>query len=422
MKSLLLCALVLLATTLAIHNVACQEEATPTTTLAPQVADEKDGKEVTTTEVPPTTTTSDNSTAGEVKAEETKPDETTKPKEGEEEKKEGDDVAKEPKEGGEDEEEEKQPKEPEDGEMEQGVPPPQGQQQPKIIFVQQHIRDPNTGVVYTRQVPLIPSNYLRPLPLQPRGAPQERPNDQGPQPYDPLGQFSAAQKKRQFFQDMLLTQLGKFEREIEPMVDREGNATEKNDIEELLGSVGELKRTLEGHQIFNISDIMHAWKQGKLDSGSGEGETMDQRRPPPMLQGPPQMGGGFQAQLPPQFQVVPQGAFNPQQQQRPRPNPPLQLRTLILVPQIQQQQPQQQQQQIPQHYQPFPGMNFRGGPQQQQQQQQTIPVIHITRRAPSHQYQPVHQEQPQGLQGDEQLEPQAQPSEEYANGNEIFGY
>ena len=279
---------------------------------------------------------------------------------------------------------ERQPKE---QSVEEDVSP---QEPSKFIFVTQHVRDPVTGVVYTRQVPLIPSNYLRPLPYQPdmrRGQvpmPPMQPEPEKPQEpssFDPLGKFNDQQKKRQFYQDMLMTQLSRFEKEIEPMMEREENITQKNDIEDVMGSVAELKQKLEHFQLFNISEIMNNWKQGKLAEGQGE-QSMNEPRPVQI----PQPGYG-------------------RPQQRPS-SPPVALRTLILVPhnRVMNQQPQQQQ------FNPYPQMNRQ------------VPMIHI-RRVP-YQQSMYESEAPQQQQGKptEQLEPQPAASEEYGNNNEIFGY
>ncbi|XP_046909244.2 uncharacterized protein LOC124490738 isoform X2 [Dermatophagoides farinae] len=105
--------------------------------------------------------------------------------------------------------------------------------------------------------------------------------------FDPLGQYSDQQKKRQFFQDLLHNQLNKFESEIEPMIEKEDNVTEKNDMEDLLGSVRDLKRAVENHQIFNITQLMDDWKEGRLQPSSplmpsNQQSQQQQPSPPPM--------------------------------------------------------------------------------------------------------------------------------------------
>ena len=213
--------------------------------------------------------------------------------------------------------------------------------------------------------------------MPPMEAQPEKPQE--PSSFDPLGQYNDQQKKRQFYQDMLMTQLSRFVKEIEPLMEREENITQKNDIEELLGSVAELKQNLENHQIFNISEIMNNWKQGKLAEGQGESSYNEQPRPmPPQAYGRPQRPSG----------------------------PPVALRTVILVPQTRVMSPQPQ-------YNPYPQMTRQ------------IPVIHI--RRPS--YQPVmySTEGQQQLadkphQPTEHIDGQQPPNEEYPNNNDIFGY
>ena len=402
MKSITLCLVVLLAAVVTLHNVACQEETT--TTLVPAADESAKDKPQETTEVP---TPVESAPSESTSPDSAKPDttETTtnvteeKSKEGEEKKDEAITETPEPKDEAKEEETkvdiegERQPKE-ESGEEEVG--PRMPQQPPKFIFVTQHVRDPVTGVVYTRQVPLIPTSYLRPLPNQPdlrRGQPMPPMQPMQPQPekpqepsaFDPLGQYTDQQKKRQFYQDMLLTQLARFEKEIEPMSERVENVTEKNDIEELLGSVAELKQKLEIHQIFNITELMKNWKEGRLAEGQqGEQGLNEQPRQP-------------------QMPMIPQGYGRPQ---RPS-GPPVTLRTLILVPRM---NPQQQQPQPQPQYNPYPQMTRQ------------IPVIHI-RRTPYQpsMYESEGQQQQPGKQF-EQMEPQPAGSEEYANNNEIFGY
>nr|XP_027194201.1 putative uncharacterized protein DDB_G0294196 [Dermatophagoides pteronyssinus] len=97
---------------------------------------------------------------------------------------------------------------------------------------------------------------------------QPNANDEDLGRFDPLGQFSDQQKKRQFFQDLLHNQLSKFESEIEPMIEKEDNMTEKNDMEDLLASVRDLKRSVENHQIFNITELMDDWKEGRIQPPS----------------------------------------------------------------------------------------------------------------------------------------------------------
>ena len=169
----------------------------------------------------------------------------------------------------------------------------------RIIFVQQTIRDPITGMIYTRQVPIIKPNTFRP------DTHQSNPSLRPPSAFDPLGVFSENQKKRQFYQDMLMSQLTKFEREIEPLTEKVENHTERNDIEDLLGRVADLRQSLEVHQIFNISKIMNNWKQGKLPSNNGpsQDDTTAGEKPP----------------------------SSASQSGEPR-GPPLSMRTLILVP------------------------------------------------------------------------------------------
>lgn len=256
--------------------------------------------------------------------------------------------------------------------------------------------------MYSRQVPLIPSTYLRPvLPSQPDVRPQEQPpaqeqpSQQQPSVFDPLGQYNEQQKKRQFYQDMILTQLTRFEKEIEPMLENEQNITEKNDMEELLSTVSELKQKLENHQIFNISEIMNNWKEGKLADGQSEPAAPTQAEQPP--RGPP-----------------PQLAYR---------QPQMTLRTVILVPQTRHHQPQQAQMQPPQYQQP----------QYQQPQynpyasmSRHVPVIHIRRTpyqamygapAQANGQQMLNRQSEQG-----ETHPGSAPEGEYSNGNDIFGY
>lgn len=96
--------------------------------------------------------------------------------------------------------------------------------------------------------------------MSPNETPQAKDNNR----FDPLALFSDSQKKRQFFQDFLVNQLSKFESEIEPMIDVEENIREKNDMEEVLSAVQDLKKTLENHQIFNITELMNDWKEGNI--------------------------------------------------------------------------------------------------------------------------------------------------------------
>lgn len=283
------------------------------------------------------------------------------------------------------------------------------QEPPKFVFVTQHFRDPVTGVVYSRQVPLIPSSYLRPvLPSQsdvrpPQQSPaQEQPAQQQPS-FDPLGQYNEQQKKRQFYQDMIMTQLTRFEKEIEPMLESEQNVTQKNDMEELLSTVSELKQKLEDHQIFNISDIMNNWKQGKLADGQPEPSPTNQPDQPPRGPvGPPQVAYSRQPQMT--------------------------LRTVILVPQTRhhQQQPQQQPMQPPQYQQPQ--YNPQYNPYASMSRH--APMIHI-RRTP---YQAAMYGVPAEANGQQMISRQSERGEphpgtaggesEYSNGNnnDIFGY
>lgn len=90
------------------------------------------------------------------------------------------------------------------------------------------------------------------------------------QRFDPLGQFDDGQKKRQFYQDLLMNQLAKFESEVEPIMEKESNITEKNDMEEMLGAVKDLKKLIENHQIFNISKLMDDWREGRIQTSGND--------------------------------------------------------------------------------------------------------------------------------------------------------
>ncbi|KAI2809313.1 hypothetical protein BLOT_000461 [Blomia tropicalis] len=244
--------------------------------------------------------------------------------------------------------------------------PPIEQNPPRIVFITQHIRDPTTGVIYTRQVPLVNQNFMPPnaqaLPQEPIPKSSEQDKQQESSPFDPLGQYTDSQKKRQFFQDILMGQLTKFESELEPMVEREMNLTEKNDMEELLGAVADMRHTLEMHQIFNISEIMDNWKQGKLASESSE-----------------------------------------QPIRSTTPRRPMSVRTLILMPQSRFGSPQL----------------FNSPPYGSERQ--SIPILHIRPRGP-----PFHIRQTPhfGMAiPPEQIEPSARSNEnEYSNTNEIYGF
>lgn len=398
MKLLLLSSvglLLLLAT-----SAIAQEEVT--TTLAPPVSPEDAPKEspteapaaaAETTTVPADATKTEAAPSAEPAATEEKP-------KTEEKKDETSEMSK--------AEEAKQPGEQEAGGEVAPTGPPQ--EPPKFVFVTQHFRDPITGVVYSRQVPLIPSTYLRPLPSQsdvrqqqpqPPQEPQAAAAAGGqPQPsFDPLGQYSEQQKKRQFYQDMIMTQLTRFEKEIEPMLDNEQNMTQKNDMEELLSTVADLKQKLESHQIFNISEIMNNWKQGKLADGQTE-------LPPPPTNEPPR-GPPMGVLSPP-----PQVAYSHRQ-------PQMTLRTVILVPQTRhQQQPQQQHQQPPMQPQYQPQYNPYGAMTRQ------VPVIHI-RRSPYQASMFASVPADAGRQTD-RAEPQPGGGTggegEYSNTNDIYGY
>lgn len=82
--------------------------------------------------------------------------------------------------------------------------------------------------------------------------------------FDPLGEFNDKQKRRQFYQDLIYTQLTNFASKIEPMIENEQNVTERNDMEEVMSHLEEFKQILVNHQLFNISQIMEDWKQGKI--------------------------------------------------------------------------------------------------------------------------------------------------------------
>lgn len=373
-----------------LHNFQTGQEEV-TTTLAPPASE---GPKESSTETPteaPTSVETTSAAADEAKTE--APSEaSTEDKPKSEEKKD------ETSESSKSIEEAKQP-----GEEEAQSPP---QMPPKFVFVTQHFRDPMTGVVYSRQVPLIPSTYLRPvLPSQPevRGPQQPPAPEQAAQPqpsFDPLGQYNEQQKKRQFYQDMIMTQLTRFEKEIEPMLESEQNVTEKNDMEELLSTVSELKQKLENHQIFNISEIMNNWKEGKLADGQSEPASSQADQPARAPVGPP-----------------PQVAYSRQ--------PQMTLRTVILVPQTRhhQQQPHQPPMQPPQYQQPQ--YNPQYNPYASMSRH--VPVIHI-RRTP---YQAAMYGAPAEANAQQMVGRQSERGEahpptagegEYSNGNDIFGY
>lgn len=148
-----------------------------------------------------------------------------------------------------------------------------------MFIIHHHYRDP-LDLLNGRNYPISPQPYGQPrYPMSNLVPPSSyQPEQLAPQPKnaDPLGQFSDSQKKRQFYQDLLMTQLSRFESEIETMVEKESNMTEKNDMEEVLGTVKDLKTMLENHQVFNISEMMNMWKKQEVSN-----ETPMQMQPRP---------------------------------------------------------------------------------------------------------------------------------------------
>lgn len=145
--------------------------------------------------------------------------------------------------------------------------------QEMLIIVPEHQHLFNSAVGGFGGVPQVAQNYPYQNVWNPRptysvfrhfSAPKQPKPEEPPKRFDPLGEFSDQQKRRQFYQDLLYTQLTTFVSKIEPMIEKEQNVTERNDMEELISHLDEFKQSLINHQLFNISQIMEDWKQGKI--------------------------------------------------------------------------------------------------------------------------------------------------------------
>lgn len=156
------------------------------------------------------------------------------------------------------------------GEESENNPTEQGIEQTKepAMTVYHHFRNPFTGHHFTRTIPVITFSTTdfrsrNPYPQQPFAN------------TDPLKDYDESQKRRQYHQDWLVSKLTTFENQLKPMMEKETNITVKNDIEELVGAVEELKQTLNNHQIFNITEVMNKWRESQFEQTNSKNEGDD---------------------------------------------------------------------------------------------------------------------------------------------------